>query len=125
MRRAIVVSLCGAAGILASSGCASAPVPSKQLIQSEAAVKSVEAVDTENSPKARLYLEKARTSLKSARSLIEDGDHEDAHRALEKAEYDARLALAIAKEDQMRAELGRINKEIDALRVRTMEEGIK
>jgi hypothetical protein len=78
--------------------CASRPMPTAQVSSSEAAVRSAHEVGADQSPEAALHLKIAKDQLARARALINDGEYEKAEWLLVRAESDAEVAMAIARE---------------------------
>ncbi|HEY6561065.1 MAG TPA: DUF4398 domain-containing protein [Polyangiaceae bacterium] len=106
--------------ILASTGfivaCGGGPKPQAQASQSQAAISAAEAVGAQNFPKAALHLKMARDQVKTAELLMADGDNDEANLVLQRAEADAELALALAREEKVRAEAREELKKVDELR---------
>jgi len=96
--------------------CASAQLPTAELTDAKSAVRAARAVGVEDAPQARLHLEKANNQIDRAKSLVDEGNEEDARRMLARAEYDAELALALAEENRTRKKLREAQKAIDELR---------
>jgi len=85
----------GAAGLAA---CASAPVPTQQLVDSRADTRAAEEVGAKQNPQAALHLQLAYEGIDKANKLIANGDNERARYVLLRADADAQLALAESKE---------------------------
>lgn len=106
--------------ILASTGviaaCGGGPKPEAQAAQSQAAISAAEAVGAQSYPKAALHLKMARDQVKTAELLMADGDNDEANLVLQRAEADAQLALALAREEKQRAEAREAMKKIDELK---------
>lgn len=104
MRRAFLTAtyLLSTLVTLAAAGCGAAAPPTHQLTASQAAIRGAEEVGAENTPKAALHLKMARDHLTNAENLISNEEYEDAALVLKRAEADANLAIALAKEDQAR-----------------------
>jgi len=86
------------------AACGSAPVPAEQVTQSKASIRAAEEVGAQSVPEAALHLKMARDQVATAEKLIADGENEDAALVLSRAEADAELALALAKESSLRAQ---------------------
>jgi hypothetical protein len=84
-------------GVL-SAGCASTPIPADKLSRSTAAVRSAEEMNAERVPSAAVHLRLARTQMKVARRLLENGDNKEAGYLLLRAEADAEVAMNLARE---------------------------
>jgi hypothetical protein len=100
----LVTVLAGLLG-LAAVGCGgSLPPPNDQLAASQAAIRAAEEVGAKSDPQAMLHLKLAREQMEKAKALMEAEDNEAAQRVLQRAEADAELALAIAKQRATEAE---------------------
>jgi len=115
MRQHYLAAVVAAGGLLLGA-CATMPVPSAQLAQSKAAIRAAEEADAEKIPDARLHLKLARDQVEQANKLIEDGEHDDAVRALQRAELDAEFALALAKSADARSEADEIRQRVAELK---------
>jgi hypothetical protein len=82
--------------------CASAPPPTAKLASSEGAVRAAEELNAETDPNARLHLKLARDQLGEAKRLMANGDNDRAAYVLLRAESDADVAIAVAKEERVR-----------------------
>ena len=103
--------------VLGLAGCASVTIPADRLERSEASLRSAEAVGAMDVPDARLHLELAKDQFTEARKLASQGDS----RALlvqSRAEADAELALALARESTMHADALKANEDLRAVRAR-------
>lgn len=88
----------------AATGCgASAPVPATQVTETQAAIRAAEEVGAPNVPKAALHLKMAKDQLQTAQAQIADDDNVQARMTLDRARVDAELALALARENALRA----------------------
>ena len=83
---------------LAMVGCMSAPVPTSKLVASRTAVHAAEEAGSEAAPRASDQLALARQELDLGENLIREGKNRDADHALSRAQADAELALALARE---------------------------
>ncbi|NJK88512.1 MAG: DUF4398 domain-containing protein [Myxococcales bacterium] len=99
-------------------GCASAQMPDAELTEAKSAVRAAEAVGVENAPQARLHLKMASNQIEEARRHVEDGNEAKARNALERAQYDAELALSLAQAQRTLDELKEAKKEIAELQER-------
>src|SRR5262245_57302741 len=99
--------------------CASAPVPAERLASAEAATRGATEVGAQTAPQAALHLKLARDQITQAKGLIEAGDNARAERVLMRAEADAELALAIAREGTARAEANALLAQAHAMRQRS------
>jgi hypothetical protein len=58
----------------------------------------------------------ARDQVKTAELLMADGDNEEANLVLQRAEADAELALALAREEKLRAEAREALQKVEELK---------
>jgi hypothetical protein len=98
------------------AGCASAAPPNEKLVSSQAAIRGAEEVGAGNVPQAALHLKLAREEVSRARLLIEDGDNDRAGLVLAKAQVDAELALALAREAGTRLQAQQAAQQVDSMR---------
>jgi hypothetical protein len=91
--------MAGALSLLA--GCASAPPPSERLTTAESAIRGATEVEANAVPRAALHLKLAQEQVDKAKRYIEEGSNERADLALRRAQADAELAIALAKEHEM------------------------
>jgi hypothetical protein len=111
MMRWLSVAACIALG----SGCASAPpVPAQRFVDAEGAIKTAQDLGAENSPQAKIHLQKAQDQLASARKLSKD-EPEVAARKLDSAQAEADLAKSLTREQQSRAAADEAKAKLNAL----------
>jgi hypothetical protein len=82
---------------VAAAGCASNP-PTAKLESSSAAIRAAEEVGATHVPRAALHLQLAKEQSDRANSLIKEHDNDQAEMLLQRAEADAELAVALARE---------------------------
>jgi hypothetical protein len=82
----------------ALTGCGSYPAPTERMTTTEAAIRAAAEVGASNVPRAALHLKLAEEQTEKAQRLIQDGYNERAELTLKRAQADAELAIAIAKE---------------------------
>ena len=112
MRLVIALVLAALAG-----GCGTAAVPvSGSLTETQSVIRAAEEVGARNVPKAALHLKMAQDQLQTAKGLLADGDEEEASVVLARAEIDAELALALAKDANLRAQANEAMKKVDDLK---------
>ena len=114
MRLSRVCVVMGAAWL--ALACGGAAVPQEQLTAAEAAAKAAEAGGAPSVPKAALHLKQAHDQIAAAKALIEDDENERADYVLQRAEADAELALALAREDEAKKEAQEAVELVDQLR---------
>src|SRR6187551_264375 len=96
--------------------CGGAPVPHDALTAAQADVKGAEVGGAAENPKAALHVKLAKDEIALAEKQISDGDNEEAKRTLDRAQADAELALALAKEVKAQAEAGEASEQVGKLR---------
>jgi hypothetical protein len=89
---------------LALVACGSTPPPNDRAASSEAAIRGAREIGAEQVPQASLHLKLAEEQLAKGKSQIKDGDNKQAGYTLLRAQADAELALALAKENKTRTE---------------------
>lgn len=85
------------AGIVAW-GCGSAPPPTAQIVTSTAEIRAARELNAHENPLAQYHLKLANDQMEEAKRQIDDGDNEKAERLLVRAQTDAELAVALARE---------------------------
>jgi hypothetical protein len=114
MRIVTVLTLTSLTALTAA--CGGAPRPEAQAAKSKSAVSAAEAVGAQSYPKAALHLKMAKDQIGTADRLITDGDNEEADLVLQRAEADAELALALAREEKQRVEAQEALKKVQELK---------
>ena len=99
---------------LALAGCAR-HVPEEQLTNAKASVLAAEQLDAEKVPSAALHVQLAREQISEARMLLKEGQERRASLRLQRASADAELAVALAKEEPVRADAERALQEVKTL----------
>jgi len=87
-----------------SFACASHPAPTAKVASSEAAVRAAGELNANDIPTAQLHLKLAQDQLDVAKKLIEQGENKRADYVLTRAQADAELAVALAKETALAKE---------------------
>lgn len=103
-----------AAGLLGLSGCASGPLPYKEIATAQFAVNEAEGAGA--SRYAPVNLRNARKKLEAAERAMEKGNYEKASRLAEQAIVDAQLAEAKARTAIQRRNVKALRQSIEALR---------
>jgi hypothetical protein len=111
-----VCKLAIAGAMWLGAGCGGAAPPTHAQTDAVAAVRSAEALGSEQTPAASYHLELARSELHQAESFIDHGRMQDALSLLERAKADAQLALALRREDQARTAAAEQHAHIDQMR---------
>jgi hypothetical protein len=87
-----------AASVPLMLGCASYPMPSEHLTSSYASIRAAQEVGATAWPQAALHLKLAQEEQAKAKELASDSKNEEADYMTLRANADAELALAIARE---------------------------
>ena len=87
-------------GSAAASGlaCGGAAVPQETLTAAQASVKGAEVGGANEDPKAQLHLKLANEQIEKAKKLIEEDENEAAAHVIDRAQADADLARALARQ---------------------------
>jgi hypothetical protein len=104
----------GIIAMLPLIGCAGYAVPNDHLANSYANIRAAEATGAASSPDAALHLRIAQEEQAKAKALIADDKNEEADFMTMRANADAELAIAEAREAGARVAAGRMNKDIAA-----------
>jgi hypothetical protein len=83
-----------------------------QAAESDGAIRAAKEMGASEIPQAALHLKLAQENLDRGKELMADDEHADARRALERAELDAELAMAIVREHQAQEQLDRSQDEL-------------
>jgi len=84
-------------------------------VDSESALRAADVGGAESGPQSALHLKRAREQVATAKALIADGDYERADWTLKRAQVDADLALALAKEASKKKEAEEAKEKLDEL----------
>ncbi|HKQ68570.1 MAG TPA: DUF4398 domain-containing protein [Polyangiaceae bacterium] len=98
------------------AACSSAPPPHERAASSEAAIRAAREVGAEQVPQAALHLKLAQEALEKGKNQIKDGDNAEAAYTLLRAQSDAELALAMARENKTRNEAQQVLDKVRVLR---------
>ena len=96
--------------------CGGAPVPHDALSAAQADVKGAEVGGANENPKAALHVKLAKDQIAKAQQQMNDGDNEEAERTLIRAQGDADLALALAKEAKAQNDAAEASEQVGKLR---------
>ncbi|MEM1034703.1 MAG: DUF4398 domain-containing protein [Myxococcota bacterium] len=102
--------------VLGAVACGGTAVPTSEVADTEAAIRSAQEVGARNVPQAALHLEYAQQHMTKAKEYMSEEEGEPALRALDKAEADANLALEMARSAQARTEAQEALREVNELR---------
>lgn len=97
-------------------GCGSYPAPQEHMVNSQASVRAATEVGAQNNPQAALHLKLAQEQVAQAQQLMQDGENKRAEFVLLRAESDAELAVALAREATARAQAQQALDELRALK---------
>jgi hypothetical protein len=89
--------------LLLGAGCGSGPVPSEQLASTRASLRASHELGAATVPDARLHQQLAEEQLTDARKLIKEGENERAALILQRAQADADLSVALARQQVVRS----------------------
>ena len=106
--------------LLLGVGCGSSAPPTLQQSKTQSAIRGAEVAGAEDTPKAKLHLKMAKDHLANAEQLISEEEYDDATLVLRRAEADAELAIALAKESTARERAEDLQRKVQELK-REME----
>jgi hypothetical protein len=104
--------------VVAALGCGGAPKPEARIASSQGAIRGAEEAGAENVPQATLYLKLAQEERDKALQLVNSGDNHRAEMLLARAEADAELAVALAREATAKAEAEKAADQVRRLKKR-------
>ncbi len=99
--------------------CGGAAIPQEQLTSSKATISVAQAEGAQNEPQAQLHLKLAQEQVAKAEALIADGDNEEATQMIDRAQADADLAVALAKEAKSKKEAQDTIEQLERLKKET------
>jgi hypothetical protein len=99
-----------------ATACAAGRSPTHQLGRSQAAVRVAEELHADGNPQAALHLKMARDHISRAERLIAQDEPDAAWLTLIRAEADAELAVAMAREADERARADAAVRKVQVLR---------
>ena len=113
-----------AAGLLISiaalgfvAACGGGAPPSERLVNAEAAIRGAIEINANASPpRAALHLQLAQEQVDKAKRYIADGFNQRAELALRQAQADAELAIALARNEEMKKRAEAARTKVDRLR---------
>lgn len=106
---------------LFAAACGGAPPPNDRVASATAAVRAAEVGGAQSVPAATLHLKRAKEGIEKAKALMANGDNEEADWALQRAEVDAELALAQARETSAKAEAQAAVDQVETLKKKKIE----
>lgn len=90
--------------LVALFGCASAPIVLDRLPETEAPMRAAEELGAARVPQARLELKLAQDEVEQAKLFAKDGNKQRADMLMLRAQADAELAVALAREAPLQVE---------------------
>lgn len=112
MRQILGFVVCAALAV----GCGSYPAPTERVSSAEAAIRGAQEVGAGGVPAAALSVKLAQEEVQKAKQLMQDGDNKRAELILMRAQADAELALAQAREQQAKVEADKALDQVKQLR---------
>jgi hypothetical protein len=112
MRQFLGFVVCAALAV----GCSSYPAPTERVSSAEAAIRGAQEVGAGGVPAAALSVKLAQEEVQKAKQLMQDGDNKRAELILMRAQADAELALAQAREQQAKVEADKALDQIKQMR---------
>jgi hypothetical protein len=107
--------------LLIAVGCGSFPPPTERLNTTQGAIRGATEVGAEQIPRAALHLKLAQEQTDKARQQMDEDDNELADRNLRRAQADAELAIAIARETQSVQKADEAEAELQKARAEVMK----
>lgn len=101
--------------LAALCGCASAPIVLDKLPQTEAPMRAAEELGAARVPQAALELKLAQDEVQQAKAFLKDGNKQRADMMLLRAQADAELAVALAKEAPLQAEAKNVAEQVKTM----------
>ena len=102
--------------IVTAFACGGAPKPEARLASSEGAIRGAQEAGAAQVPQATLHLKLAQEQRDEALKLIKDGDNHRAAMLLARAEADAELAVALARQANAGMEASKAQESVEALK---------
>jgi hypothetical protein len=99
-----------------AAGCGSYPPPTERLTTAEAAIRGAEEVGAARVPRAQLHLQLAQEQTDKAKRLMQDGYNERAELTLKRAQADAELAIALAKQHETTERAKQVQSKVEQLK---------
>lgn len=111
------VSLSFALGAVLTYGCGGEAAPSERLITAQAAIRGALEIGASGSPpRAALHLQLAQEQVLKAKRYIDEGLPERAELVLRQAQADAELAIALARNQEMKQRATSARAKVDRIR---------
>ncbi|WP_394822617.1 DUF4398 domain-containing protein [Pendulispora albinea] len=97
-------------------GCGSYPAPNDKLVNSQASLRAAQEVGAQTDSQGALHMRLAQEQIEKAKQLMADGDNKRAEFLLLRAEADAELAVALARQQSARNEAQQALEQLKALK---------
>lgn len=110
-----LLSLFASLPALLLAACASGPTVQPQMAKAQEAIRGAEEVGAQKLPAASLHLKLAKENSQLGERLAKEDEPVAAQRALERAELDAELAIALIKEHNAQREMNNVQGQLDEL----------
>jgi len=88
------------------------------MVSAEGAIRAAQEVGASKVPQAQLHVRLAQEQVDKAKALMQDGDNKRAEMLLLRAQSDAELAVALAREDSAKNEAQQALDQVKALQER-------
>lgn len=95
--------------------CGKGDIPTRQIADTEASIRAAKEVGAEDNPDAALQLKLARDNLQRAEKLNQAGEHDEARTRLLEAEFDAELAVLLARQEDSETKAAQAKLRADSL----------
>ena len=113
---AFVITICVMACVPLSA-CGGGAPPSERLVSAEAAIRGATEINANVAPpRAALHLQLAQEQVDKAKRYIADDQNQRAELALRQAQADAELAIALARNEEMKQRADSVRTKVDRLR---------
>lgn len=97
--------------------CGGGSPPSERLVNAEAAIRGAMEINANVAPpRAALHLQLAQEQVDKAKRYIADSENQRAELALRQAQADAELAIALARNEEMKQRAEAARAKVDRLR---------
>ena len=102
--------------LLGLFACGSYPAPNQHMATAQASLRAAQEVGADKDPQAALHLKLAQEQIDQAKKLMDDGDNQRAEFILTRAESDAELAVALARESTTKTQAQQARDDLRALK---------
>ncbi|HET6612059.1 MAG TPA: DUF4398 domain-containing protein [Kofleriaceae bacterium] len=99
-----------------TAACGGPPAPTKEFTEAKSAVRAADEVGAKSVPEAALYLKMARDNIATAERAVNADDNDSARLYLKRAQADAELSIALAKESAAREKAETAMRKVEAVR---------